>query len=178
MKFTYRRVAAAVTAAGLLMLAAPVHSASDGSLGATSVGTSVVTVTIPSMVRITGVANLTIASYSGPSAFASDSVCVYSNTGNYTVTMTSGEGSYVLRGVTDNTKTIGYSVEWAASSGASSGTSLTYNTASGTLAGSSASVTCGGGDNATLIVRVTDANVGTAPAQDYTDTLTITVAPV
>jgi len=180
MKFTLHKAMAAAAAVGLLLSSAPANSATDGSLGATSAGTSVVTVTIPQMVRITGIADLTIAAYTGPSTYVADDVCVYSNTatGQYTVTMTTVEGSYSLRGTTDNTKTIAYSVEWAASSGATSGTVLGYNSASATLTGSNASVTCGGGANATLIVRVTDANVGTAPAQDYADTLTITVAPV
>ncbi len=175
-----RRAAASLAAVSLLMLAAPANSASDGSMGATSNGSSSVSVTIPSLVRITGIADLTIASYSSPSSFAADDVCVYSNTAvGYDITATSSEGSFVLTNTGPPATQIGYAVEWNASSGQTSGTALTYNTALTGQSTGGANPTCGnvGGANASLIVRVTDSDLGTAPAQTYTGTLLLLIEP-
>ena len=166
--------------AGTLIAAAPAQSASDGSLGATSSGTVGVSVTIPQLVWIQGLADLAINPYAGPSSAASGNVCVYSNTaGGYDITATSVEGGFSLDGVTVPAESITYSVEWAASSGAGSGTAMAYNTALTGLSTGGANPTCSnvGGTNATLIVRVTDSDLGTASAQTYAGTLNLTVAP-
>jgi hypothetical protein len=179
MRIKMRKAAAAMAAAGLLMLAAPAQSATDGNLGATSSGTAGVSVVVPQMVRITGLADLAINPYAGPTSAASGNVCVYSNTGNYQITATTVETAFSMIGQTDATQSITYAVEWAATSGAGTGTALTYNTALGAQSSGGANLACAnvGGTNSTLIVRVTDTDIGVATAQTYAGTLNLVVAP-
>lgn len=168
-----------MVAAGALVLAAPVQSATQGSLGATSTGTAVVSVVLPSRVRITGLADLAIGTYVGPDSSAAGNVCVYSNTDGYNITVTSAEGSFAMAGLTTPADTVTYAVEWDDVTGSTTGVALAYNTAlTGQTTPAAGNVTCGGGTNASLIVRVVDADIGaTDSAQTYQGTLTLVVAP-
>lgn len=165
--------------AGVFVLAAPAQSATQGTLGATSSGTAAVSVVLPSRVKITGLADLAIGTYVGPTSSASGNVCIYSNTDGYNITVTSAEGLFQMDGVTTPGDKVTYAVEWAATSGAGTGSALTYNTAlTGQTTPAAGNVTCGGGTNATLIVRVADADIGAGiSAQTYAGTLTLVVAP-
>lgn len=165
----------AIAVAGTLIAQNPVRAASDGSMGASSNGSVVINANVPNLVKITDLVDMTV-NFTGTTTAQTDSVCVFSNTGNYTVTATSNEGSFTLNGVVVP-DTIGYSVEWAATGGAGSGTTLGYNAISAAQSTSGANPACGGGLNATLIIRISDTDVGSAPADDYTGTLLLVVAP-
>lgn len=174
MKFTLHRVAAAAAAVGFLLSSAPLQAATDGTLGATSTGSVTVSVAIPTRAKITGLTDLAIGTYAGPSKSASDTLCVYSNTNGYSIKATSGNGtsSFLMKNGTD---TVSYAVEWDDGSGL---TALTHDTAKTGRATGGSDVNCSGGDNATLKVTVSDSDIGAAiAAATYTDTLTLLVTP-
>ena len=105
-----------------------------------------------------------------------DDLCVYSNNGGYDITASGngGGGAFELIGTSAN---IPYTVEWATSAGAGTGTALTTGV---TLAGQGGTFTtpdCGGADNAQVIVTVDSNDLGSAPADNYIGVLTLLVAP-
>ena len=164
--------------------------AADGTLGATSQADSLVTIIKDNAVRITGVdaVPLGTASFLNAAVTEGDDVCVYSTTGDYTVTASSAMGGANFQmakdGVATNEK-IDYSVEWLTSTTAASGsgTGLASGVESAQLVGAgSTDVTtdfnCGGaGANARFEVTVTDTDFNNATFGDYQDTLTLLVAP-
>lgn len=156
-------------------------AASDGSLatgaGATSTGTSVVTLTVPDLVRISNLNDITMAYTAGSGATGSDAVCVYKNVdGAYGVTAQSsndpsGAGTSGTFTLSDGgTSTVAYSVDWG-------GSALTEDTiSSGFTNADTTSVSCGGTPNITVTVSATDAQVGAATATGaHTDTLSLMV---
>lgn len=160
-------LAAAILAPGLA------SAATQGSTGATTQGTVVINASVPNLVKLSGLADMAI-SVTGALNSANQSVCAYSNTGNYTVTATAVGGTFSLTGTSAS---ITYSVQWASTAGATSGTGLTYGVASAGFATGGANPACGGGLNASLIVNIADTDVGTAPADTYTGTLELSIAP-
>jgi hypothetical protein len=108
-------------------------------------------------------------------------VCVYSNTSTkgYNVTAT-GSGSASAFTLSNGAATVPYSVEWAGSSGQSSGTGLTSGTALTGLSSTATNPTCSAGPTSTasLVVKITSTNLqGMQAATTYTGTLTLVVAP-
>src|SRR5688572_470390 len=101
-------------------------AASQGTLGATSTGSVVITASVPNRARITGLADVTFANQD-PGTLASDAqdVCVWSNTATkeYTITA-SGSGAASAFTLTNGSTTVPYTVEWASSIGQTTGTSL------------------------------------------------------
>lgn len=168
----------ALAASVALVSAGPALAATDGNLGtgtgATSTGTSLVTLTIPDLVKISNVNDLTLAYNTGTAQYeASDGVCVYRNgTGNYSITASSGNGtgSFVLNDGGGNT--VPYTVSWK-------GTTLTEGTNDdngGTFyAGNTTSTTCAGGTNATVKAAVSETDAASAPQATYDDTLSLLV---
>lgn len=163
----------------------PIGSASaatDGSLGATSTGTVGISASVPTRTRITGLSNVAFTNQD-PATAASDAqdVCVWSNTSTaaYTITATgSGAGSAFT--LTNGSGTVPYSVEWAGSSGATSGAALTAGTASGSLTSTATHQTCASGPSASasLVVKMSTADLGTMTGgSSYTGTLTLLVTP-
>ena len=161
-----------VTALGV---AASAHAASDGTLGATSVGESEVTLIKDNAVMITNVADLDLGTHSttATSLTASDDVCVFNSTATYNVTVTSLNGAFAL---TDGTNTIDYSLTWADSAGVPA--PVLYNTTLPGLQGDRTSTNCNGGTNAAFAVEVAALDFNTAAPGNYTDTLTLTIAPL
>jgi hypothetical protein len=157
-------------------------AATQGSLGTTSTGSISIGASVPNRVQISGLADVSFANQdpATPAANAQN-VCVWSNTSTrgYNVTATgSGAGSaFTLAG---GASTVPYAVEWAGSSGQSSGTALTSGAALTGLTSTATSATCasGPGSSASLIVRISTANLQTMEAATaYTGTLTLVVAP-
>jgi hypothetical protein len=157
-------------------------AATQGSLGTTSTGSISIGASVPNRVQISGLADVSFANQdpTTPAANAQN-VCVWSNTSTrgYNVTATgSGAGSaFTLAG---GASTVPYAVEWAGSSGQSSGTALTSGAALTGLTSTATSATCasGPGSSASLIVRISTANLQTMEAATaYTGTLTLVVAP-
>ena len=157
-------------------------AATQGSLGTTSTGSISIGASVPNRVQISGLADVSFANQdpATPAANAQN-VCVWSNTSTrgYNVTATgSGAGSaFTLAG---GASTVPYAVEWAGSSGQSSGTALTSGAALTGLTSTATSATCASGpsSSASLIVRISSANLQTMEAATaYTGTLTLVVAP-
>jgi hypothetical protein len=160
-----------------LLAAAPALGATQGTTGATSTGSVGVALTIPNLVRLTQVNDIALGNWTGAGDMqGTDSVCVWSTTRKYRVTAT-GSGAGGAFTLAAAPSTLAYTVQWRDVAGASSGTAMTAGTP---LTGQNTSVTsttCGGGTNATVLVRVAESALAAAPAANYLGTLTLVVAP-
>jgi hypothetical protein len=164
------------------LVAGPAFAATQGSLGATSTGTVSITASVPNRARITGLTDVSFANQD-PSTAASNAedVCVWSNTATkaYTITAT-GSGSGSAFTLSNGSGTVPYSVEWAATSGQTSGNALTAGTASSSLTSGAVNQTCSSAPaaSASLIVKMSTTDLGTMSAgSSYTGTLTLLVTP-
>lgn len=156
-------------------------AATQGTAGTTSTGSVSISATIPGRVQLSGLTDVSFGTVDPTVAAAqAEDVCVWSNTSGkgYTVTAT-GSGAANAFTLSDGTNTVPYSVEWAASSGQSSGTALVSGTALGGLSSTATNPTCSAGPTATasLIVKMSSANLQAAVASSYLGILTLVVAP-
>ena len=169
------------------ILPCQLQAASDGTAGTDSTGVFTASLTIPNLVRITGVGDLNFGAYSGGSdPSLNERVCVYSNdpstSGTYKVKIsgdrdsTGGAGTaYYIR--LTGAAVIPYSVSWndeAADGGVAltAGSYLTAQTGANTT-----SSTCAGGNNANFQVSFTKDDILDRPAGLYTGVLTVLIAP-
>ena len=164
-----------------LCMGSPSLAATQGSTGATSTGTVSISATVPGRVRISGLSDIAFGTVDPAAAAArAEDVCVWSNTSGrgYTVTAT-GSGASNAFTLSDGTGSLAYAVEWAGTSGQSAGTALVSGTALGGLSSTATNPTCSSGPAATasLIVKMTAADLQAAAASSYTGTLTLVVAP-
>lgn len=152
-------------------------AATQGTLGATSQGTLDITLTIDPLVQISALDDIALGTYTGGGDMTgADDLCVYSNNGGYDITAT-GNGAGQAFELIGGSANIPYTVEWATTAGAATGTSLTSGV---TLAGQGGTFTtpnCNGADNARVIVTVDSTTLAAAPADSYTGVLTLLVAP-
>lgn len=167
-------------AAGSALVSGGAMAATDGSLatgvGATSTGTSVISLTVPDLIRISNLNDIAMAYTAGSGATGTDDVCVYRNgAGGYGVTAQSsndaaGVGTTGAFTLANGASTVTYAVDWA-------GNALTEDTLlSGLTTAETTSTTCGGTPNITVTVTATDAQVGAATATGaHTDTLSLIV---
>jgi len=167
-------------AIGVATAGAPALGASDGNLGASSLGELDVTLTIPQLVRISDLDDIDLGTFAGSGLSGSDNVCVWSTTRAYAITA-SGDGtggSFTLTGATSGS-TLAYTLQWAESAGAGSGAAMTSGQAIGGRSTTATSPTCNGGTslNATVLVAVSDTALGAAVADTYTGTVTLLVEP-
>lgn len=161
-----------------------------------SQGSSDISVTIPVLYRISGIDNLTLASYDGNGDERLNSpICIYTNntTQTYRITL---EGSNVCSGGScpandifaiandTNNQGINYTAYWNDEAGVGVGDRLQVGTSGGTVAttsvnqtGASGSLNCGGGNNANLSIDFTEANLLAVQTGTYTGTITITLIP-
>lgn len=172
---------------GLALLAAiainpgVANAATQGTLGATSTGSIGISATVPGRVQIGGLTDVAFGSVDPATAASSaQDVCVWSNTSGrgYDITA-SGSGASNAFTLSDGTNTLAYSVEWAATAGQTSGTALAPATALTGLASTATNPTCSSGPaaSASLVVKMSAANLQAAVASSYTGTLTLVVAP-
>jgi hypothetical protein len=106
---------------------------------------------------------------------------VWSNTATkgYTITAT-GSGAANAFTLSNGSGIVPYSVEWAGTSGQTSGSALTAGTASSSLTSTAVNPTCSSAPaaSASLIVKMATADLGTMNAgSSYTGTLTLLVTP-
>lgn len=166
-----------------LSLIAPISAmaASDGTLGTTSTGTSTISVTVPALIKITGVADLALGTWAGSGAMTgNDDVCIYTNkaAGNYRVTATGSGGGGAFT-ITDGSNTIAYTAAWNDVSGTTGQAALTSGTAlNGQTGANTSSQTCGGSQNANFYISIAEAALLAAPSGAYSGTLTMVVEPV
>ncbi len=178
-KHASRIVAAGAALAGGLT-AGQAFAATDGTIGATSTGSVTITASVPNRALISDLKDVDLTNHDPATAASSpQSVCVWSNTATHAYTLTAtGNGSGSAFTLSNGSATVPYSVEWAGSSGQTSGTALTSGTASASLTSAALDPTCGGGDSASLIVGISTADLGTMDAgSNYTGALTLLVTP-
>lgn len=164
-----------------LILSEPALAATQGSVGSTSTGSLSISATVPGRVQISGLTDIAFGTVDPTVAASSaEDVCVWSNTSGkgYSVTA-NGSGASNAFTLTDGTNTLAYDVQWADTSGQSSGTALSTGAALGAQVSTATNPTCSAGPAATasLIVNMTAANLQAAVAGAYTGTLTLVVAP-
>lgn len=176
----FRQLCTAIAAAALMPGTA--LAATQGTLGATSTGSISIGASIPNRVQLSKLTDVSFTNQD-PSVAASNAqnVCVWSNTSTkgYNVTAT-GSGTASAFTLANGALTVPYSVEWAGSSGQSSGTALTTGTALAGLTSTATNLNCASGPatSASLIVKISTANLQSMQAATtYTGTLTLVVAP-
>lgn len=143
-----------------------------------------VSLTVPTMYRISGVGDLAFGSYSGSGSLTlNDDVCVWTNaaSGSYRVTA-KGDGTdfaFVVKKQGDTSKTIPYSVLWNDESGTTGAISLSANVTSTNQTGAnSQSISCSSGSNATGNFKVTlsQSDLLKAVSGSYSGVLTLVIS--
>ena len=174
---TFKTIISSAVLAGLMSGGA--MAASDGTAGATSTGTTDISLEVTDLVQISNVSDIALGAYGGTGPLVGESEhCVFRNGGDaYTVTLTSSTGSFTIASPT-TLDTIAFTVKVDDDTDASDQGDATYNVASGSLTGSG-STTCGGVDNAAIEVTFAEAALlAVTSAADYAATVTILVAAI
>ncbi|MGH6900490.1 MAG: hypothetical protein ACREJ5_28735 [Geminicoccaceae bacterium] len=134
--------------------------------------------TIDPLVQISALDDIPLGTYLGGGDMRGvDDLCVYSNNGGYEITATGNGAGQAFELTGTSSATISYTVEWATSAGAATGTALPSAVPLAGQGGTFTTPDCGGADNARVIVTVADADLAAAPSDDYTGVLTLLVAP-
>jgi hypothetical protein len=176
----FRRLAGAAVSTALL--AGSAGAATQGTLGATSTGSISITASVANRAQITGLTDVTFTAVDpGTAATQPQSNCVWSNTSTkgYSITAT-GSGTAGAFTLANAGATVPYSVQWAQSSGQSSGTALTAGTALPGQISTAANPTCSTSPTTTssLVVGIAPTNLQSMVAgASYTGTLTLLVSP-
>jgi len=171
----------ALCVAGLLASSAA-EAATQGSLGATSTGSISIGASVPNRVQISGLSDVSFANQDpATAALSAQNICVWSNTSTkgYNVTA-SGSGTANAFTLANGALTTPYTVEWAQTSGQSSGTALATGTALTGQKSTATNALCASGPSSTasLIVKMSTASLQTMQAATTcTGTLTLVVAP-
>ena len=176
-----KKFAAMATVAAVLATSAlPAFAVTQGTVGSTSTGSLSITVTVPSLARITKLADIALGSWSGTGAVSgsANAICVWSSTGGYSLTA-SGSGAANAFTLASGANTLAYSVQWAQTGGASSGSAVTSGTALTGQTTNATSTDCSSGvaSTAGVFVSIPEANLAAKPAGAYTGTLTLLVTP-
>lgn len=177
------QIASLAALAASMLVAGPALASTQGSFGATSTGSVTINASVPGRVRISGLSDVTFSNVD-PSANASNAqnVCVWSNTSTrgYTITASGSGAANAFTLASGALPAVPYTVQWASSSGQTSGTSLTAGAA---LAGQTSSATnsdCSAGPtaSASLVVSMGSSTLQSMTAGvTYNGTLTLVVAP-
>lgn len=176
------RASAVIALAGTLAFVPSAQAATQGTQGATSTGTVAISASVPSRVRISGLADVAFTNQD-PTVAAVDAqdVCVWSNTATrgYSITAT-GSGAASAFSISNGSTTVPYTVQWSATAGNTSGSALTAGTAATGLISVASNGLCSSGpaNSASLIVGIGTTDLGAMQAgTNYTGTLTLVVAP-
>jgi hypothetical protein len=159
------------------------EAATQGTLGATSTGSVTITATVPNRAQITGLTDITFSNVDpGSAATSAQSDCVWSNTATkgYSIKATGSGTSGAFTLASGALTPVPYSVQWAASSGQSSGTALTAGTALTGQVSTATTPTCSSSPTTTssLIVTIAATDLQSmAAATSYSGTLTLLVTP-
>lgn len=152
-------------------MTASAMAATSGTLGTSSTARSDISMHKQDVVIGTDIADLNLGSMGSltSTTSASDSVCIYTSTGAYTITFSSSNGSFSLSD-SNTTTDIPYSVDWTT---AESAANAAYNTEISGLVGNSNSMDCNGSSNATLSVSIAALDFNAAEPGNYSDILTM-----
>jgi hypothetical protein len=158
-------------------------AATQGNIGNTSTGALSISLSVPKLARISKLDDITLGLWSGSGDLSGSdsSICVWTNSGVYSVTAKTENNSgnkFNLR--SQEGKLIPYQVQWAQSGNQTSGQQMTPDsplTGQNTNAESS---DCSQGPEATagLFVKVSEATLSVAGDGSYTDALTLVIAPL
>ncbi len=176
------------TVSGVLLCAVAANAlaaegtATDGELGTTSTGTVPVALTMPAVVKISGLTNFSFTYDSNVSGglTGQQNFCVYTNnvSTEYGISITSNTPSGSGFQLSDNGKTVAYSVLYAPTMDATTGfiTMSPGKMENGTGANATL-LNCGDASKyvATLKVDIPEANLEAVPQGTYNDVLTLTV---
>ena len=181
MRITAVRLLCLTFSAGLSISSA--DAATQGSLGATSTGTVTITATVANRAQITGLSDVNFTNADPTTtATSAQSSCLWSNTATkgYSITA-SGSGTAGAFTLTSGALApVPYSVQWAASSGQTSGTALATGAPLTGLVSTATRPTCNTGPTTTssLIVSIAATDLqNMVAAASYTGTLTLLVTP-
>lgn len=159
------------------------HASTQGSFGATSTGSVNINASVPARVRISGLIDIDLTN-SDPSvdAAVAQNVCVWSNTATrgYRVTATGSGAANAFTLASGALPVVPYTVEWAATSGQTTGTAFTTGSPLTSMTSSATNSNCASGpaSSASLIVKVGAPDLQVMPAStNFTGTLTLVVAP-
>lgn len=167
-----------------LLLATPAYAVgpTQGTLGSTSQGVINISASVASKVQISNLQDVTFTTVD-PASNASNAqnVCVFSNTATkgYNIKAT-GNGASSAFTLANSSLTVPYTVEWANTTGQTSGTSLVTNTALTGQTSLATNPTCSSGASptASLIVKISSADLlSMQSSTTYTGTLTLLVGP-
>lgn len=169
--------------AASLLLVEPATASTQGSFGTTSTGSLTINASVPGRVRISGLSDVTFSNVD-PSVDASDAqnVCVWSNTSTrgYSVTATGSGTAGAFTLASGALPDVPYTVEWASTSGQTSGSGLIAATAltGQTSAAISSDCSAGPSASASLVVSLGSSTLqGMTAGVTYNGTLTLVVAP-
>ena len=175
------KIAKSIALASLVAASGTALAATDGTLGATSTGTTDITMQVDDAVMITGLEDMPLGAYTGTAALTgATAFCVYRNgTGNYDVTLTSANSTTTaFQAVNVDGDVVPYTVIYNDAPIPVGGTALASGVISpAPFVGNGASRTCGGADNASLQVTFAQTVLDAAPTGSYSDTLTVLIAP-
>lgn len=166
----------------LLIQAGTAQAATQGEIGAHSIGSIGIVVSVANRTQITGLRDLSLISVDpGTPASRSESLCIWSNTPTraYSVTA-SGSGPADSFAVANGAATTPYSVAWANSGDQSSGTLLTSGIAYAGQNTSAEQPACisGPASTASLILSFASADLqAMQPEVSYTGSLNLLVTP-
>ena len=164
-----------------VFLPAAALAANQGTAGANSTGDFGISLAVPTLVRITKMADMSFGSYSGSGNKSLDhDICVWTNApaGTYKV-KAQGNGTNFAYTVAAGGRTIAYSVKWNNTSGPGN-ISLDVDTYSAAQSGANTqSQTCDLGNPVTANVQVTFTQAALLAAKPgtYAGTLTLIVSP-
>jgi len=149
-------------------------AATDGTLGSSSEGSSIINIIKQEAVMITKIDDLFMGTRGvlTNNQVNADAVCVFSSTGSYNLLITTSNGNFRLRSP-DTLTDIPYSLEWITTYS----TPVTYNNSINGLVGDGRSIDCHGTTNAIFQITVTPAAFNPAQPGNYQDTLTFLVQP-
>jgi hypothetical protein len=181
LRTTMGRFALLVTAS--MLIAAPAHASTQGTLGATSQGSVQISVSVPSRVQISNLTDVDLTnSELGSVASRPQSPCVWTNTAtkSYTITASGSGTGNAFTLAAGQLAPISYAVQWAGTTGQTTGTALTPAAASSSFVSTALLPGCTvAGSSASLIVTVAPGQLETmASATPYTGTLTLLVNPI
>lgn len=166
-----------------LLLTSPALASTQGSFGATSTGSVNINASVPGRVRISGLSDVTFSN-ADPSAAVTDaqSVCVWSNTSTrgYSITATGSGAASAFTLSSGALPVVPYTVQWAPTSGQTSGTGLTANSVLSGQTSTAINSDCSAGPaaSASLVVSVGSPVLQSMTAGvTYSGTLTLVVAP-
>ncbi len=164
----------------LLFLANNATAASDGAIGTTSTGTSVITVTIPKLIRARSFADFAFGSYTGVGDLnMNDDLNISTNYGTaartYRVTAT-GSGTASAFTITDGVSVLAYNPYYNDATGIAGRVALVTTVPLTAQAGAAKPLATATA-NANLSIEILAANLQTVDAGVFSGTLTMVFTP-